>query len=305
MGAAVAALGCSAPKVPPPPPGPPALTRPEMALPSELDVAFRLDLSKVRRSLGKSALLRLRQRAAERVGRQPEQERMVGDLLLQSDVVLIALRPAREARLLDHVFVFRGRMKSFDPRSYALSPKFGGGRDLGRDLRRFDRQSPERGQPARVYVAGTDTVVLVSEAALDSVERRLEEGNFDEHLEPPAKGLLSVAARGPALASWVEDRSTRLSGLLLATREIQGHADLDASTFTAQVNLKLSDSERATLLADALRDLVEAMRQLAPGYVPAGPGLNIKAVGKQVVVDLRMPVEKLSELMETRVKQDR
>jgi hypothetical protein len=276
------------------------MDRPETAIPSELDVVVRVDLAKVRAGLGDSTLLRLRQRAAERMGGAPEHERMIGDLLLASDTLLVAFRPANNSRNLDNVLVFRGRMQDFTPKIYALEPAFGGAMDLGRDLRRHDRKSPVRSQPARVYVAGTSTVVLVSEAALDSVERRLESGELDPHLEPPAKGLLSVAARGPALSEWVEVRSVRVAGLLSQSDEILGHADIDAQEVRVEISLKLEDARRAELLADALRDISRALSDLSERLAPLQRGLKVDAVGTQVVATLRMPLEELSALMETR-----
>lgn len=298
--AAVLALGCAAPRIPPPPPGPAALDRPETAIPSELDVVVRVDLGKVRAALGESTLLRLRQRAAERMGGQPEHERMIGDLLLASDTVLIAFRPSTQARQLDSVLVFRGRMHSFAPQSYAIQPAFGGPMDLGRDLRRHDRKSQVRSQPARVYLASTDTVVLVSEAALDSVERRLERGELDPHLEAPAKGLLAVAARGAALSTWVEDRSVRVAGLLSRADEVLGHADIDAQEVRVEISMKMEDPERARLFADALREITEAMTQLSERLEPLRRGLRVRSVAQQVVVTLRMPLEELSALVEAR-----
>ncbi|MEZ4227069.1 MAG: hypothetical protein R3B13_39385 [Polyangiaceae bacterium] len=292
LGSALLAA-CGPRSVGPPPPAPAGLARPEAALPPELDLGFRLDLARVRGALGHSALVRMRQQAAERMGGQPEHERMIADLLLHSDVMLLALRPSIKVSQLDHVLICRGRLGDFEPRSYALEPRFGPAMDLGADLRRHDRDSRKRIEPARIYLSAADMVVLVTPAAIDSVERRVEEGVLDAALEPPAKGLLSVAARGPALAQWVEGRSTRLAALLSQSKEVSGHADLNAASLVANVTLTVDDGETATAIADALRTLGRAFAELVPRAEPLIRAVRVSAVDAKVVLDIELPIEQL------------
>ncbi|MBX3128624.1 MAG: hypothetical protein KF718_18020 [Polyangiaceae bacterium] len=290
---ALGVLGCASASVGPPPPAP-ALGPPASAIPADLDLVVRLDLGKIRAALGQAALDELRAQS-RRGGLEPELERMLGDLLQSSDVVLAAVRPEGTLAVLDNVLVFRGRFATFDPQSYALTPRFGPPHDLGADVRRQQRAgATKRAEPARLYRSGDDVVVLVSSAAIDSVERQIEERQGDPHLEPPAKGVLALAARAPALGRWVDDRSVRLTRLLRAAGELSGYLDLDSERLTAELELSVQDETEAIELARALGELATAVTRGGGELTAPLRRLSVEAVGQRVVLRLVLPTEMLA-----------
>ncbi|MCA9594277.1 MAG: hypothetical protein KC776_13230 [Myxococcales bacterium] len=292
---AVVMTGCGPERIPPPSTPAPALATPGAAIPADLDVAVRLDLERIRSALGQAALARLREQAAASAGREPELSRMMADLLLASKTIWVALRPNANPAHIDNVVILSGHFADVDPRTYALTPRFGPAIDLGGGWRMYERQGvKERVEPARLYARGDELVVLASTAEIDSMERQLEQRAGDEHVEPADKGVVSFAARAPALARWVEDRSVTVARMLDKGRSVSGFASLEAAGLEAEVELGFEQEEHAQAVGEALGELARSIRGLGSVAESISKGLSVEVVGRSVVLRLRLSSEVLA-----------
>jgi hypothetical protein len=221
----------------------------------------------------------------------------MADLLLASDSVWIALRPSSDPSRMDNVVILRGHFAEIEPRAYALDPAWGPPLDLGADWRLYAR-GPVRGraEPARLYAQGNEVVVLVSTAEIDSVERQLEQRAGDEHMEPADKGVLSFAARAPALARLLEDRSATLARLLERGRAVSGFASLDTGGLDAELELTFEHEDEAEAVGDALGEVAKSISGFGEKAALIAKGLRVEVVGSSVVLRLRLASEALAEL---------
>jgi hypothetical protein len=288
IGALLGAPGCGASR-PAPPPGP-ALqaSRPAAAVPADLDVVVRIDLDRIRRVLGSEVAAALRAAASASAG-----DRLLATALSQADTAWIGFRPGLAAEHIDNVVVLRGRFAGFDP----PRAEWGLPTDLGAVWRRYDRSSPpDRSAPARLYAWGEELLVFASTAEIDSVERAVEGGQNESALEPPERGVLSVAARSAMLAESVAGRSPAAARLLRKSRRLVASAELGDTELRAEVELSFELEENARSAADAAGLLVTALRA-APGALGqfAG-GISVEAVASTLVVRVRAPLQTVRAL---------
>ncbi len=146
----------------------------------------RLDLHKIRDTLGGPAMTAISEQAVQRLrGVDRGTDALLLGALEQTDTLWVGVRPTRTLEAADSVFVMSGHFPDFDPHRAASTPRFDPPIDLGGNLRRYDRaQPPTRGAPARFYVQGEELLVSLSAAEIDSVERALEEQRGQPPLEP-------------------------------------------------------------------------------------------------------------------------
>src|SRR5687767_14936600 len=150
--ALLAACGCGPERIPPPRTAPPTIAGPSDAIPADLDVVLRVDVRRVRETLGDEAFARLRAHAlGSHSSKDTGAERLMTDALARADLAVIGLRPGRTPELSDSVIALSGDLSGLDPARYAAEPPFDGGSDLGGGFRVYERKSPERAAPARVY----------------------------------------------------------------------------------------------------------------------------------------------------------
>jgi hypothetical protein len=292
--------GCSGPtRIPPPSSPAPTLRGPEDAIPGDLDVAIRIDLGRIRSVLGSDAFERLRQTTLGRgEGGDAATHRLMTEALSRADAVWIAFRPGSRPELTDSVTVLKGEFKGLDPHALGGEPAWQMPLDLGADWRRWDRPKPKlRSAPARIYARGDELLVFVSEAPLDSVERRLELGADDAHVEPTEKGLLSVDARAASLRELVLDRSPTLGRVLAHAERVRLNADLESLGLRAELSLQMESETAARETAEALGELAAAIQSGEGLAARVVSGLRIEAVGSEVVARLNLPPEVLAAVL--------
>ena len=296
--AVLALVACGPERVPPPAAGP-SLIDPADAIPGDLDVAIRVDLKRIRASVGQTLFESLRNRAAiARGGADAGSERLLADALARSETAWVAFRPGLPAELTDNVVLLRGDFARIDPRSYGTDPKFRGPRDLGGAWRLYERDEPKaRSLPARIYARDDTILVFVSTAEIDSVERSLERRMDDPHVEPEAAGVVSVEARTPALARLVLERSPAAAKLLRRGQKLRAHADLGPNGLTGELELGLESAEDARETAEASALFARALAEQGGEVATFVKGLTIEAVGESVVARLSLTPSELAELM--------
>jgi hypothetical protein len=301
LGCALLSLACTPARVGPPPDAP-SMARPLAAMPADLDLVLRLDLRRIRDTLGVSAMAALSEQAVHGLhGADSATDALLLAALKSTDTLWLGLRPMHGFEAADSVFVMSGHFPDFDPHRASSTPRFSGPIDLGGTLRRFDRdRPPTRSAPARIYVRGDDLIVSLSEAEIDSVERSLEEQRGAPALEPAEKGVLSVVARPRGLPAELFAGSEAIRHVAQRAERLELNADLSAAGVDASLALRFEDAIAAEHVASAVKELRDAL-QSSPGRLGKfAAGLKITNAAEYVTLQLAIDRDELSDLVNCR-----
>lgn len=276
------------------PPAAPSIDRPSSAIPGDLDLAFRVDLARVRAVFGPHAVRALRLDVVD-AGKDPGTAKLLDAALERGDTLWGGLRPGLAAELTDNVLAVRGSFGGLEPdaRSGFLRP-----RDLGGAWLVYDRPHPaRRSAPARIYLRSPDRLVFVSEAEIDSTERVVELGADDGQLHPPDRGIVSLSARPASLAALLEERFPAVAGAIEGATLLDAFADAGASGLEAEVSLRFPGAEDAAGARERAVTLFSALEK-APGVLGlVGKGTRAEAIGSSLVVRLALPAEGLNAVL--------
>jgi len=285
-----------------PPPSAPSFVRPLDAMPADLDLVLRIDLKKIRETLGAPAMTVISEQAVKGLrGADLATDALLLGALEQTDTLWLGVRPTPALEAADSVLVLSGRFPDFEPHRAASTPRFESAIDLGGTLRRFDRQKPPaRSAPARIYVHGEELIVSVSEAEIDSVERSLEEQRGAPPLEPAEKGALSVAARPRVLPRELFAGSDSLRRLAQSADRLELNADLTGSGVDATLALKFEDAPLAERVAQALTEMRDALSSGSGRLAKFAARLKVGNAGQYVSLQLVLGRDELSELVNCR-----
>jgi len=282
-----------------PPPSAPTFVRALDAMPGDLDLVVRLDLKRIRDTLGVAAMQAITAEAMRGLrGADQATDALLLNALGNTDTLWLGLRPATGAAVADTVFVMTGHFSDFDPHAVASVPPFQRPIDLGGTVRRYDRASPKvRAAPARIYTRGDDLVVSLSEAEIDSVERSLEERRGTPPLEPAEKGALSAVARPRVLSTELLDTAPSLRHLAERATRCELTADLTSAGVDAALSLKFEDSSAAERVGRALGELRDALKG-EPGRLATLAGrLDVSNAAEFVTLRLSLGRAELAELV--------
>ncbi|MEO6603294.1 MAG: hypothetical protein ABIQ16_25645 [Polyangiaceae bacterium] len=289
---------CHSPRVGPPPDAP-SDARPLSAIPADLDLVVRLDLSRIRDTLGAPAMAALSAQALHGLhGADSATDELLLSALKGTDTLWFGVRPTRGLEAADSVFVMSGHFPGFDPHRAESTPRFAAPVDLGGDFRRFDRpHPPSRSAPARIYVHGDDLVVSLSEAEIDSVARSLEEQRGAPALEPAEKGVLSAVARPRVLPAELFAGSDALRRVVQRAERLDLSADLTAAGVDATLALRFEDATVAEHVAKALSEVREAL-QSGPGRLGKfAARLKVSNAAEYVTLQLALERDELAGLV--------
>lgn len=278
------------------PPAAPPLDRPASAIPGDLDIAFRIDLTKARRVFGPRVADNVRLEIVD------EQEDPATAILLaraieRADAMWVAFRPGLPARLTDNVLVLRGDFRSVDP----LNDARGGWAhpvDLGGGYFLFERPRPKwRSAPARAYAFVDERLVFVSEAEIDSVERVLEYRIDDDHVDPPDRGLVSIAARPGPVSGLLAAQFPAIATVLDQATSLQGYADAGEEGLRGTLEAGFAtedDARKAARQADALLSVLRQARGLVGRVARSAES---SAVGRRLLIRLSTDGPGLAKLV--------
>jgi hypothetical protein len=275
-----------------PPPAAPTVTTPVQAIPADLDVVVRIDLDPIRAALPAEAQSDLAAVA------------LAGDLSAASDVVRraierahqvwIGFRPGQLPEQTDNVLVLRGDFSKVPVA--ALGDAFKPPRDLGGGWSAYDvRRVQGRSAPARLYTHLDDLWVIASEAELDAVERVIEDGVRERRLEPPERGVLSVAARMAGVAASIRQTSPKAARFLSQADVGTLSADLGSEGLEVFAELGFVDEATAARSARALQLVLAA---LAAGNTEGFRATaEVNTVGSAVTLRAKVPHSLLSSFL--------
>jgi len=285
-----------------PPPNAPTLVRASDAMPADLDLVVRLDLRKIRETLGGPAMTALSQQAVKAMrGADRGTDALMLRAFEQTDTLWLGMRPTSTLEVADSVFVMAGHFPDFDPHRAESTPRFGPAVDLGGDLRRYDRvQPPLRSAPARIYVHGQDLLVSLSAAEIDSVERSLEEQRGMPPLEPAEKGVLSAVARPQVLPLAILAGTGNLRRLVQSANRLELNADVTGSGVDATLALRFEDALMAEQVAKALGEMRAALGADSGRLAKFASRTKVASAGQYVSLQLTLGRDELSELVNCR-----
>lgn len=271
----------------PAPPAAPSLDRAASAIPGDLDVAFRIDLTKARRVFGPQVAKDVRLEIVDE-REDPATALLLARAIEHSDAMWVAFRPGLPARLTDNVLVLRGDFRAVDPLGDARAG-WAHPVDLGGGYFLFERPRPKwRSAPARAYAFADERLVLVSEAEIDSVERVLEYRVDDDRVDPPDRGLVSIAARPAPVSGLLASQFPAVAAVLEQATSLQGYADVGEEGLRGTIEAGFateSDAQKASTQAQAL---LAVLRQAQGLLGRVAKSAESSAVGQRLVIRLSM-----------------
>jgi hypothetical protein len=256
-------LACAAPARAPLPPAAPALAEPALALPADLDLVVRLDLTRLRAALGLSADALASRLGESAPGDEPDRDtaRLLFALFTRAETLWVAVRPGLSAELTDFAVALRGDFRNVVPSLIGGEPRWSLGRDMGRGILRFTRDPPRlRAAPAVLYLRLPDVVVLGSVAEIDALERSVELGPLDTPLRAPETGLIAAAARLGSLRQRLARRAPTLTGYVAGAQRLEASFERQGEGFRLRVDVSFEQSSQVSSLVDSLRALQEKLR---------------------------------------------
>lgn len=266
-------VGACSPRVQPAVPAP--VNRPPIEqIPVDLDVVIRLDLRRFRATVDPIV--------ADAIGRLlVSQAREPLDLvvaaLARTDKLWLGLRPDADPRRWDNVLVLEGDFGDITTKQ--LSEVFGPPRDLGGGFRAYDAHDvPSRTAPARLYTYLEERWIIASEAEVDALERVIERHRAERTLEPPERGILSMAARLGRVSESFEERSPKAAKLAAKAVSMTATVDASADSWDAEARIEFESEEDASLAGAGLRVLLFVVK------VPEAT-IGVEVAEKTLIVD--------------------
>ena len=296
LGLAIATSGCgsSAPvaaakRARPPLPALDRRLDPADIFPADLDLVVRLDVARMRSTIGPAAASAMAARAASEAG-----DDVLRAALACADVVWLAAR-LTDLDAGDHVVVVEGAACTPDLDSAAWKPQ----PSRNRTVKIFDREGPaHRAGTARVVVFGEHATAFVSPMEMDSVTRILADGPDERRGTPVAEGVVSADVRAGRLPPALEQKYPSIAALVAGLSRVRGTAVVVDEG--VQIDLQILSptargAEKALRFLSALRDNVED-----PRYAAVLRKVSIEQIEGTVRLRLLLPGKAVLALLAAR-----
>lgn len=268
----------------------PSVAAPALAIPSDLDVVVRLDLDPIRAALPRGVDSPWARAALGMTGHSSSA--VVRSALLGARQVWIGWRPGPRPEHWDNVVVLRGDFSKVD--EALLAQAFHPPRDRGGGWRTYDvREMGGRAAPARVYAHLEDLWVVASAAEIDAVDRVLDGRAFEDRLEAPEQGVVSLAARLPSVATRLRHRAPKAARFLSKARTARASADLTSAGLEVSAEMEFEGVEAAERAAAALRLLLLALAVQGPSWIE---GVRISTTEATLALKAQIPHRALEAL---------
>jgi len=226
-------------------------------MPADLDLVARLDVGRMRASLGAQAVLGLAARAKTRAG-----DDELAEALACAEVIWLGARLG-DIDGGDHVVVVEGPgcAPELAPSRWERVPQANG------RVAVFDRRGEGalRSGTARVITLGKRLTAFVSPMEVDSTSRVLREGPDAQRGSPSAEGVLSVDFRGGRLPPALERKFPSIGAVLGGIERVRGTAQVTDEGIEVEAEVRSpteKSAARALRFLEALRDNVADARLL-------------------------------------------
>jgi hypothetical protein len=272
-------------RLPPPPPPLLDVDRPGAAIPGDLDVAMRFDLTSARRLFGPDVVSAVALDITDPSDRGTAE--LVHGALIRADTAWIAFRPGLSPASTDNVLLLRGDFGDLDP--HAEGEGWEPPSDLGGAMRVYRRRAPKRrSSPARIYARADDWFVFVSTAEIDAAERTMERRAVDEHVDPPDHGLVSLAARPRPLVPLLAKSYPAFAEALEGANLLDGSATADERGLAAELAARFTTEADAEHARDRMKLLQSVLSHAKGPFALLALGTTVSAVGTSLLVRIRV-----------------
>ena len=227
---------------------------PAEIFPADLDLVVRLDVARMRSSIGPAAASAMAARAAREAG-----DDVLRVALACADVVWLGARVA-DLDSGDHVVLVEGAScaPELDRAQWRPEPS------RNKSVKIFDRVDPARRTgTARVVVLGDHATAFVSPMEVDSITRVLEGGPDARRGNPVAEGVVSLDVRAARLPPALEQKYPSIAAIIAGLERVRGTAVVVDEGVQIDVQIlspTAKGAEKALRFLSALRDNVEDPR---------------------------------------------
>lgn len=255
-------------------------------LPGDLDVVVRVDLSKVRDSLGADAGELLLERAADAASAPG----LVRKALSQAEIVWLGLRMA-DVEHGDRVMVVRSVKRRGDQEPVVQPDPIAWTKestDIGDIARYLSKSTPARDGTERIFTFDDRTAVFVSPVESHSVERVLARGADSDRGQPAARGLVSLDYRTTKLSTAHENAYPSLAALVAGMVRVQATVDVVADQLELDARIRCKTNTAAAKVARFLETIVGASAR-RPRYADLLKELKIEQSESVVTIAWPLP----------------
>lgn len=286
--AALAVLASCKPATPSPAASPRLHAGADELIPAGLDLVVRIDVARLRRTLGDAALARATAFASGSVARA----------LTSASTVFLGFRGPPDGGLSDVVIAATGSFGSFDPaRDDATA-----WREAERTptTRRFVALAPaERAAPAWLFVEDGRLLLAASAAEVDAAERHLASPR-KAALDPPADGVVGIAARVRAIPDATLRAYPEVAAALVGVTSLRGTLDAEGGLVRVDVIAAFRAENDATRAERTIRRVIAALEGAGGAAAVIAKVATVeRAAPTSFVLRVRLPANDLAALTPT------
>lgn len=294
LGGLALAGGCSeVPKGGVPAQPEPRLSRrllPDELVPADLDLVVRVDLERLRRTLG----AKLEDELRARYGGDPH----LAQALSRGRAALVAVR-AGDLEAGDHVVVIEGDPKGLDraPEGFEARPS------ANERVRVYVRSvTAARAETDAIVVLDQRAVAFVSPLETDAVLRVLRDGADELRGRPVAEGLLSADVRPRRLPAQLERKFPSLARLMSQVQRVRARLDVSDDGLRVEAEI-IAKSDAA---ADKVRRFLDVFREGASGDGASKllKKMQLEKLGAVVRATSRLAIEDVAALLDSAPRGD-
>jgi hypothetical protein len=227
---------------------------PAEIFPDDLDLVVRLDVARMRSTIGPAAATAMAERAAREAG-----DDVLRAALACADVVWLGARIG-DLDSGDHVVLVEGGSCAPDLDRAQWRPE----PSRNKTVQIFDRVDPARRTgTARVVVLGPQATAFVSPMEVDSITRVLADGPDARRGNPVAEGVVSLDVRAARLPPALEQKYPSIAAIIAGLERVRGTAVVVDEGVQIDVQIlspTAKGAEKALRFLSALRDNVEDPR---------------------------------------------
>ena len=220
---------------------------PEELLPRDLDFCVRVDLARMKESMGPASRDLLRDLA---------DDPLFAKAIEKARAVLIAIRVS-DLDAGDRVIAVEGDLAGLEPDVERYQED-----DTSNDrVHLYERKGDlKRGDTAAIIALDQRALVFVSAIEVDSVRRVLAKGADKDRPDPPGEGVMSVHYRPRRLAPSLEKKFPSVSKVIRELGEVRGTVNVPEEGVVVDFSIQAKSADgarRASKFIDILRTNAE------------------------------------------------
>jgi hypothetical protein len=269
-----------------PAPGRAVWEAPADLLPSDLDAAFRVDVTRLAMDLGaplaSDVIVDL---VADRA--DEASAAWLGEAMSRAEVAWLGMRADTDLHAAEKVLIARGRFAGWQapaPAGFRWVEPADGSRA------HYLRAGAAAGAFERIHTVDDSLLVLATSAEMDPLRRFT--APTPGALRPPERGAVSAAARGPELRQMYLRAFPRLAERLAGAEHVAGYAEPRAANLDLDLEITFAAAEQAQGGSEVLLALFERLGEQPCAIGQAARVARVEAFERSVRIraELAEPV---------------